>query len=993
MSKASLRHVLCLLFTILIAAGWNFTAFCADNTQSMNASGNRNLGLSVDPSMETDGYTAVLYDNRNGLPTSEANAIAQTPEGFLWIGSYAGLICCDGRTFERVDGISNVRCLFVDTRSRLWIGTNDSGVYLMKEGETQKWDKSDGLKSVSIRCIAENTDGLLYIGTAVGVAMIDRGLQLTVLEDERISDKQIHDIRRGRDGMIYGSTIDGDLFTLRDGAVVSYMNAKDCPVSGINCILPDPKLSGYLYIGNGESRIYHGSMNDDFQTMESFDISPLSYPESFEWIDGGLWICTGNGIGKMDEDGIHPLSNVPMNNSVGHVMTDYEGHLWFTSTRQGVMKIVKNQFADLFLRLKLPDAVVNTTCMSGRRLFIGTDDGLIVAEGEKTVEHLPLKKAVTAGGKDLGVTDLLEYLKGSRIRSIIRDTAGRLWISTWRKNGLVMYDKEEIVSFTPEDGLFSDLVRTVFECEDGSILVSNMGGVNVIRDERVAGGYGEEEGITNESVLTMTEGFSHELIFGSDGDGIFVIKDDETMHLGTDDGLSSEVILRIKKSKKEDIYWIVTSNSLAYMTPDFQVTTIRQFPYSNNYDLYENDKGDAWVLSSNGIYVVSVKELLQNEQIDPIFYGVQSGLPCIATANSFSELTDDNDLYIAGSSSVVKVNIEKSFANLSQLKITVPYIDADNVRIYANSDGNFTMPGNVHKLTFHPYVFSYSLIDPVISYRLEGFEKTDNHIRRSALTPVGYTNVPNGTYHFIMVVREPVGHSARLMSFRIDKGKVFSYGTAGTLIMDAASLFFMCGILIYTAIYRKRGRLDDRLFFCMVVSNILLTISDGIAYWLEGLSNPYIVAIMTTCNMVFFFMFALFPYLFLLYLDYRVYRSKQRLRMRKIICFIPCLILLLLLFANLKTGWLFTFTEDGIYHSGSLNNLVFVPAVLYFLTSEILVAKISKRLVLLGLLLIAVRLAWGIWFRDISSTSFTYTMFLVCTHIHVMNRPLDEEDL
>ncbi|MBQ5544875.1 MAG: hypothetical protein IIU00_04280, partial [Clostridia bacterium] len=64
-----------------------------------------------------DGYSAILYDNTNGLPTSEANALAATSDGFLWIGSYSGLIRYDGNTFERIDsttGIASVVSLFVD---------------------------------------------------------------------------------------------------------------------------------------------------------------------------------------------------------------------------------------------------------------------------------------------------------------------------------------------------------------------------------------------------------------------------------------------------------------------------------------------------------------------------------------------------------------------------------------------------------------------------------------------------------------------------------------------------------------------------------------------------------------------------------------------------------------------------------------------------------------------------------------------------------------
>ena len=64
-----------------------------------------------------------------------------------------------------------------------------------------------------------------------------------------------------------------------------------------------------------------------------------------------------------------------MEKQIDHVMTDYEGNLWFTSTRQSVMKIVPNQFLDIFKQYDLPAEVVNSTCMYGRQLFMGTDSG------------------------------------------------------------------------------------------------------------------------------------------------------------------------------------------------------------------------------------------------------------------------------------------------------------------------------------------------------------------------------------------------------------------------------------------------------------------------------------------------------------------------------------------------------------------------------------------------------------------------------------------
>jgi hypothetical protein len=99
-----------------------------------------------------------------------------------------------------------------------------------------------------------------------------------------------------------------------------------------------------------------------------------------------------------------------------------------------------------------------------------------------------------------------------------------------------------------------------------------------------------------------------------------------------------------------------------------------------------------------------------------------------------------------------------------------------------------------------------------------------------------------------------------------------------------------------------------------------------------------------------------------------------------------------MLLLNLWTGWLFVIGEDNLYYYGPVHNLVFVPVVLYFLVCLERVRKLSLRLVCLGTLVIVSRILWGIWFRGISSTAFTYTLYLVCTHIYVMDQSIYEEN-
>lgn len=752
----------------------------------------------VDPIGRSDNYSAVLYDNSNGLPTSEANDIAQTGEGFIWIGSYSGLVRYDGNTFERIDsttGITSVVCLLVDSRDRLWIGTNDNGLAMLERGEFTIWKEADGLGSSKICCLEEDGDGSIYVGTTAGIYVVSPELTLSHLDDPRIAGVYMEHLTRGSDGLLYCITNEDDCFTLKGGEVVDYSGHKMTNIDGITSILPDPDAPGMIHIGTGESRIYYGDPKTDPESMKSVDISPLFSVISMKQIGGKIWICARNGIGMLDEDGFHHLDYLPMNNSVNQVMADYEGNLWFVSARQGVMKLVANNFSDVFEHYGLDERVVNSTCIYEGRLFIATDTGLLVLDDEGPLSALPLTAVRTASGEALESSDLLQLLDGVRIRSLIRDSQGRLWISTWRGYGALCYDGSEATAFTEAEGLFSDHVRVVHETADGSMLVVNTGGLNVIRDGRIVASYGKEEGIENPETLTVTEAPNGDIVVGSNGDGIYIINDQGLRCIDTKDGLSSGIVMRIKYDRDHGVFWLVTSNSISFMTEDYQVTTVRKFPYSNNFDLYENSKGDIWVLSSNGIYVTPAEELLANGEIRPVHYGIANGLPCITTSNSYSELTEDGYLYIAGNSGVAKVNIEDSLEEVNDIKQAVPYVEADGKRLWPDENGSFTLPPKKQKLTVYSYVFNYSLTDPQVSYQLKGFDKEAVTVSRSELDPITYTNLPGGSYEFVMELKDAMGRGSKTLTVPIVKEKalheqVWFYCLIATLAAMLLTLLF-----------------------------------------------------------------------------------------------------------------------------------------------------------------------------------------------------------
>ena len=771
-----------------------FVAFLESGAiASKNASGVINRKIAVNPAFMPDGYSAVLYDNTGGLPTSEANAIAETGDGFIWIGAYSGLYRYDGHNFVRLSsttGIASVVSLFVDKRDRLWIGTNDLGIAMIERGQIRRWNHTDGLKSLQINHIAEEENGIIYAASATGLVMINQDFELSYLDDARILDAPIACIRTGIDGLIYGATNGSDIFTIKDGKIVSYLSHNESKLRGIEYILPDPERPGYFYLGM-ENAVFYGTLENRLKDFNKYNISPLSSVDCLEFTDGSLWICARNGFGVLTDEGVKTFQNFPLNNSICNVMTDYEGNLWFVSDRQGVMKIVPNQFSNLFEHYKLPEAMVNTTCIYGDKLFMGTDTGLIVIDKKGSVPEIKLKSAKTASGIDLGETDLIKMLEGKRIRSIIRDNKNRLWIATWQSKGLLCYYEDEVVVFTDKDGLMSNRIRTAYQREDGSILVVNTGGVSIISGDKVIKNYNKDDGITIFESLSVCEGFAGEILLGSNGGGIYVIDSSGTKNIGLEDGLTSGIIMRIKRDFNKKIYWIITSNSLAYMTDDYKVHTLYNFPYSNNYDLYTNSRGEAWILASNGIYVANVKELLKDNEIHPVYYGISNGMQSVPTGNSYSELSSDGNLYIASRTGVIKVNIEKTFEKVNDLKISVPFIDVDGKRIYPEEDGSFKIKYTAQKLTIHSFVFNYSLSDPKLSYQLEGFENESAPINRSELVPIDYTNLRGGVYNFKIHLMNAMGREDnKIFSVKIYKEYAF-YEQTWFYILSAVLLVFI----------------------------------------------------------------------------------------------------------------------------------------------------------------------------------------------------------
>ena len=690
------------------------------------------------------GYFTYLYDNSNGLSTSEANAVAQIGIGFIWIGGYSGLTRYDGNAFTHFDsttGIASVNCLYVDSQDRLWIGTNDTGLAMRERAQFRFWGRDEGLASLSVRALCEDGAGNLIVATTEGLAYVDPEGELHVIDDLKTRDKYIRYLKADADGVIYGTTMDNCFFSMDNLQLTSFYNAEELGVGDIFCIVPDPIEKGKVYLGTEGQDIVVCNLARGLDSRRTMSAAPQKQIRDILFTsDGKMWVCGSNGLGYFDENGKYvELRGAAMNSSITSLMEDYEGNLWCTSSNQGVMKVVHSPFVDITGLAGLDRVVTNTTCIYQDDLYIGTDVGLQLLDANK---YKPKENVLT------------ELLDGVRIRSIKADSAGNLWLCTYTNSddyGLICYHGDGTYQiFNMESGLVSNKIRTVAELSDGTIAVAASGGANLIRDGEVIRTYNEKDGMNNTEILCICEGDDGSIYFGSDGGGLYISKDASLRALGLDDGLKSQVIMQLHKDPQRDVYWILTSNSIAYMK-DEQIHTLSNFPYSNNFDMQFDSNGGIWILSNNGIYFVNGDNLLSDEDLVYSYYDIRHGLPSIATSNSRNYIAPDGTLYIAGRSGVSSINIDVARAGKNDAKLIVPFITIDDEEIYISEGETIRIPSGTKRVSIHALAMT-NAHDPQVSYYLEGFDDTPTIVAKHELQPLSYTRPHSGEYVFHMSV-------------------------------------------------------------------------------------------------------------------------------------------------------------------------------------------------------------------------------------------------
>ena len=693
-------------------------------------------GYAASEQISEVGYTTEIYDASNGLPTSDSMYIMCAEDGSVWIGGYSGVISYDGSIFDRLEaakGLTSARAIFEDSYGRIWVGTNDNGVVMLDNNTSTHFTYKDGLPSSSIRIFAEDNAGNIFVGTTSGVCYIDKNNQIHELDNKYVSGQRVLKLDADSNGIIYGQTSTGNVFSIKDRQIDVACTSQDLNMAKITTILADPIHPGKVYIGTEGSAVYYGDFGARISSVERISVSPLKGVHWLSYDCGRVWVSSTSVVGYLDKDNeFHQLEDIPFNSGIEMTTADYQGNLWVSSSTQGVMKLVTNNFVDVTRQANLNREVTNTVCIYDNCLYIGTDKGLEITN----------RKAENISNR------LKNYLGDARIRCIKADDSGNLWVATYTRDlGLVCYNAKsgKITSFTTVNGMPDNQCRSIAFSDDGKTYVGTNGGLAVIKEGAVKWTVGADEGIVNTVFMTLSVMPDGSVLAGSDGDGMYMIKGKDVYRVGRDDGLTSDVIMRIKKDEERDVYWIVTSNSIEYFK-DGRVKEITSFPYNNNYDLYFDALGNAWILSSYGLYVVNADDMLNDDIKEYRLYTVENGLPFAITGNSFGASDSEGNLFIPGREGVIKVNINNYYETNEEIKVGIKYISCDDVRIAPENDGTYRIPASDGRIQIAASVMDYTMLNPTVRVYLEGGKDEGIVASKSNLTSLEYTRLPYGTY-------------------------------------------------------------------------------------------------------------------------------------------------------------------------------------------------------------------------------------------------------
>jgi len=758
--------------------------------------------IALDPSLRPSQYILDNWQIAEGLPQTSAQAIARTPDGYLWVGTQEGLARFDGVRFVVYDTVNehaipnkHISVLHVDRLGRLWIGTR-SGIAVYDGQHFKTISSEPGLAQAYVRAIAEDANGLLWVGTETGLFQIDHGCVRAFGADSGMpSGAAVRALQEDSRGALWVST-DAQVYRY-DGRRFSAVPLD--PVAGddkVTAILRD--ADGSLWFGTLKGAVLRRS-DDHIEIIAErgrfgSGIRALTLDR-----DGNLWIGTrGGGLVRWSEGKFAKLdTNLFSGGDLRAFYEDDEGSLWIGSTGVGLLRLRDGKFAPFGEPEGLQGNL--TWTITPRRLgglWVGTDAGLSkYLDG--SFEHI----AGPRGHENM------------RVRSVIEDHNGVVWAGT---DGAGVYRLEDgrLTSFDQSSGLSGPSVTAIEEDRHGRIWIGTNAGLDRIEAGKVTSMGAILGGTGATGIGLIHEDRAGNIWVGTEAHGLFLFDGLHTRQLGLADGLPSNWVIALHEDDR-GVIWLGTTDGLAVWRDGKIVSLARSAgPLGETIlQLIEDDAHQMWVTTNKGLISVPRDDLdllasgkSATEGMSPPtihVYAISDGLRSAEFDGGNTApgcRTPDGMLWFPSVRGIVRVNPLHIPVNTLPPPVHIERVAVDG-KPQALGQAIDIAPG-LHQLEFDYTALSLLVPQALhFKYRLDGFDKewTDAGNRRTAY----YTGLAPGTYTFRVLASNNDGVWNTSGSNIGLKLRPHYYQTQWFMLSCAAALLFVAG-----AFYRLRvGRL------------------------------------------------------------------------------------------------------------------------------------------------------------------------------------------
>jgi ligand-binding sensor domain-containing protein/signal transduction histidine kinase len=736
-------------------------------------------------------YSVRSWAVEQGLPQNTVQAITQTSDGYLWIGTPAGLAQFDGVRFKVFNNENTpelkvpVITALCAQQDDLWIGTFNGGLLRRHDGVFQLFTTADGLPANSIRCLLAARDGSVWIGTTNGLG--------------RFKAQKFK------------------AFTVADGLSQNWVRS----------LCED--RDGTLYIGTpGELKIFK---NDRIKRLTTKEAWAPGTPRSLQFDPGGNLLISGLGGMSLLTSGGDILEFTReeglLDNNVLSSLCDSRGNLW-VGAYGGLCRYAAGKWRPEMIGENTPfDAVFSLIEDRERNVWVGTKDGLYCLDHrpftsysrQQNLSHInaisvredragAIWIATWGGGlnqlKDGEVTvyDTTKGLPLNQTLSLCDDHEGDLWAGLDFEGGLARFSRGKWNIFNKNDGLQGSAIRVTYEDRKQNLWLGTSDALVLFSNGQFSR-FTTRDGLAGNTVRAILEDESGDLWIGTN-DGLSRRKNGAFSNFTTTNGLPKNTILALYEDVAHDL-WIGTQGGglCRYRRGKFTIYNRARGLHSDDiHEVLEDDFGYLWMTSRTGIFRVFKKNLdeLDAGTISTIHcdvYGKTDGLvsiECSAVGKPGAWKARDGRLWFATAKGVSVVDPKLiPERNSSPVRVVIEEVIADKQMVAARPEmerGKTVIPPGRGELEFHYTALSFTAPEKNrFKFKLEGSDPdwVDAVNRRVAY----YNNLKPGDYSFKVIAcnHDGVWNAAGAqMKFTLQPHFWQTWGFKGFIVVLGASL-------------------------------------------------------------------------------------------------------------------------------------------------------------------------------------------------------------